>query len=391
MRDRNRSALRAAAIALLAGALGAQAWATEPDTQTTRAIMREVFQALRTTLPASLDEQRFADPEASAEIRASLETLARHSERLAAHGAGAGEDFGFLSRSLARDAREIEQRYASGYPAEARFLLHGIVETCAACHARLPDPEDARLPTRLLDEQTQAGLELPERATLAIATRQFDRALEVLETMLADPDYDAGSIELMGQLEDYLEICLQVKADPQRPARALTAFAKRPDVRPGLREKLKRWNADLTGLATRGPVEGLPAARELVQLAEATTPHLGERAEVVRYVAAAGALHRFLASLEPGDPRAAEAYYWLGVIESRIGRSFWLSQTEAYLEAAIRLAPAAPLAEEAFAVLEEFVVLGYTGSSGEHVPPEIRGWLDELERLIASSREGDRA
>ena len=377
-------------IAAVSSVLALTASASEPDEAATRVIMREVFIALQASLPASLDEEQFGDPERRAELGAALDTLARHAGRLAIHGSGAGaEDFAFLSRSLARDAREVERRFAAGHPSEARFLLHGIVETCAACHSRLPDPDDAQLPARLLGPDQVSGLALPERAALAAATRQFDSALESLEAMLGDTDYDASTIEITGQLEDYLEICLHVKGDPERPARALRAFAAREDVRPSLRQKLERWTSDLDELAGGGPVEGLAAARALVERAEAVTPHLGERAEVVRYVAASGALHRFLAELAPGDPRAPEAYYWLGVIESRIGRSFWVSQTEGYLEASIRLAPAGPLADDAYALLEEFVVFGYTGSGGEHVPPEIRGWLDELARLIAVSREND--
>ena len=106
---------------------------------------------------------------------------------------------------------------------------------------------------------------------------------------------------------------------------------------------------------------------------------------------ASGALHRYVASQTDGGPSTAEAYYWLGVIESRIGRSFWLSQTEPYYEAAIRLAPGEPIAKQAYANLEEFVVGGYTGSSGEHVPPDVKAWLGELERLVRTTQAEDRS
>ena len=114
-------------------------------------------------------------------------------------------------------------------------------------------------------------------------------------------------------------------------------------------------------------------------------------AGVHHHLAASGALQRYVASLHDGDRRAAEAYYWLGVIESRVGRSFWLSQTEPYLEAAIRLAPDQPIAELAYSRLEEFVVGGYTGSSGEHVPPDVKAWLEELQQLIRRTRGEDRS
>ena len=109
---------------------------------------------------------------------------------------------------------------------------------------------------------------------------------------------------------------------------------------------------------------------------------------MVRYQAASGVLHRFVATAPSSDRRTADAYRWLGVIESRIGRTFGLSQTEPYLEAAIRLAPGDPVAKESYALLEEFVSGGHTGSSGEHVPPDVRSWLDELRKLAWQAPAG---
>jgi hypothetical protein len=137
-------------------------------------------------------------------------------------------------------------------------------------------------------------------------------------------------------------------------------------------------------------VEGLEAGRKLAQETVAASDKGGEHALLVRYDVASGALLRYVASVPDGDRRAAEAYYWLGVIESRVGRSFWLSQTEPYLEAAIRLAPGDPLAGKAYALLEEFVVGSYTGSSGQHVPPDVKTWLAELARLAPQRSHGAR-
>jgi tetratricopeptide (TPR) repeat protein len=378
-----RAAFAAVTVALLAAA---PIRAEEPNPAQTREIMREVFVALQRVLPASLDERRFADPALRPEILAALKTLSRHAERLAVHGSGGGASFVFLSGSLAREAREIERRYAAGRFREAQFELHEFTENCVACHSRLPDQKDAELSSRFMDQAEIDALPLPERAQLAMATRQFERALAAHEAMLTSPEFDVSSIDLLGYLDDYLEVCVRVKNDFERPARALEAFAKRGGVRQGVRDDVKHWVADLRELRARGPIEGLAAGRRLVEEAERASQRLEARALLVRYQAASGTLHRFVASLPERDPRAAEAYYWLGVIESRVGRSFWLSQTEPYLEAAIRLAPGDPLAEKAYTLLEEFVVSGYTGSSGDHIPEDVKAWLDDLARLIATTK-----
>jgi hypothetical protein len=362
--------------------------AEEPDVAQTRAIMGEVFEALQRLLPLSLDEKRFADPAQRAEIQTALATLSRNAGRLSAHGAGRNESFSFLSRSLARDAKEIERRFGAGRLREARFEIHELTENCVACHSRLPDPQDSALASRFMAEADVAALPLPERARLAMATRQFEQALAAQEAMLASPGFDADSLDLDGYLDDYLEVCVRVKGAFERPARSLEAFAKRPDLRAHLRSDVMRWVADLRDLARRGPIEGFAAGRRMAEEAEAAAANGPDRALLVRFQAASGALHRFVAAAPAGDPHIAEAYYWLGVIESRIGRSFALSQTEPNLEAAIRLAPGSPVAERAYRLLEESVAAGYSGSSGAHVPAETRKRLDELKGL-ASRAPGD--
>lgn len=362
--------------------------AAEPDTAETRRIMQEVFGALKHVLPLSLDEQRFADPARRASIRESLTILSRNAGKLSGHGAGHGESFQFLSASLAREAAEIERRFAAGRFREAQFELHEFTENCVACHSRLPDPEDAQLASRFMDDAQIAALPLPERAQIAMATRQFERALAAQEAMLTSREFDVGSIDLLGYLDDYIEVCVRVKRDFERPARALEAFAKRPDLRASLKSDVSQWVTDLRAYAARPAVEGLEAGRKLAQETEAAAEKGGEHAMLVRYEIASGALLRYVALLPDGDSRAAEAYYWLGVIESRVGRSFWLSQTEPYLEAAIRLAPGSPFAAKAYPLLEEFVVGGYTGSSGEHVPADVKSWLAELKQI--ATRPGAR-
>jgi hypothetical protein len=76
------------------------------------------------------------------------------------------------------------------------------------------------------------------------------------------------------------------------------------------------------------------------------------------------------------------------VVESRIGRSFWLSQTEFFLEQAIVLAPQTPFANDAYELLEQFLASSYTGNDGSEMPPEVRARLDESRGRIRRA-QGD--
>jgi hypothetical protein len=181
---------------------------------------------------------------------------------------------------------------------------------------------------------------------------------------------------------------VRVQNDPARALRTFSALAKRKDLPPALRENVAAWIASLRELQRRS-ASGPPLAQARALLAEAqdTARHPDDRSALVLYLAASGILYR-MTDGEPSRPELGEACYLLGVIESRIGRSFWLSQTEFFLEQAIRLAPQRPFANDALELLEEFLISGNTGAEGSEVPPEVRARLDELRGLVRRAQGG---
>jgi len=372
-------------IVLLGGLLAAavaRASSDDAASREPRATMGEIFRALAEVLPASLDEGRFADPAQREAILSALTKLAAAGSKLEAHGRSRDAGFGFLSRSLARDTEEIRRRYADGRSEEARFLLHEITQDCVACHSRLPSQRDASLGRRLMSEERVAALPLDERARLEFATRQFERAQETNEALLASPDYTASDLDLTGVLDEYLELCLRVRRDFERPARTLERFAARADVPERLRVRVGRWVASLREIASRKrAATPLAEANALLAVAQGRARFPDERDALVYDLAASGELHRFTDVTAPG-PDVALAFFQLGEIESRVGRSFWLSQTEVYLETSIRMAPGAPFAPQALAQLREFLVSGYTGSGGRQVPADVQMRLAELRDLV---------
>src|SRR5262245_42157027 len=353
----------------------------------TRATMGKIVDSLVFVLPLATSDERFADPAQRQAIQAALDALAVEGARVEGHGRGRDPGFGFLARSLARDTEEIRRRFAAGRSAEARFLLLEVSDDCAACHSRLPDAREHPV-GRLADDPRVAALAPEERVSLDVATRQFDRALAGYEALFADPARSPADFDLEGQIDGYLEVAIRVQDDPQRALRTLSALAARKDLPPALRENVAAWITSLRALPAR-PAGGPPLeqARALVEQAQDRSRHPDDRSALVVYLTASGILYR-LSAADPSRPELAEACYLLGVIESRIGRSFWLSQTEFFLEQAIRLAPQKPFASDALELLEEFLVSGAGSAQGHGPSPEQRTRLDELRALVRRAQGG---
>jgi len=375
----------AAVLAILAVGLGAPSARADGDDAETRKTMAQVYDAMKYLLPLSFEEARFADPARQDKIRAALAKLAESSGRLESHAGEHDAAFSYLSRSMANDARDIRERFEQGHVLEARFLVQTLAETCVACHSRLPADRDVLRGDNFVDSKALAELPLASRAKVAYATHRFERALELYEQLFASPDASPNDFDLDGAIDDYLELCIRVRRDLQRPDATLARLAKRRDLTDRLRGEIAHWRASLEELQKRKRSDGtLIEARRLVAKAENPQRFGDEREALVVYLEASGILHRAVAKGDLEGTDLAEAYYLLGLIETRIGRSFWLSQAEAFLETAIRTAPGTRVAEQAYAVLEDFLIAGFSGSGGTDVPPDVAAKLDEL--LVLASR-----
>jgi tetratricopeptide (TPR) repeat protein len=371
-----RRALVFALMLAVVGALGA----TEAGREATRAAMRKIFADMRVLLPLSASTQRFGAPESQETIRTALRDLSAHAAALSSHVGPDDPRFRHLGSTLARDARDALWTYENGQPETAQFLIHQLTESCVSCHSRLPSG-DSPLAEGFLAKGALAGLSPQERAGLQLATRRFGEALVTYESILASPQYSPAA--LLDPITDYLIISVRVKQEPERAIPVFEAFAKRPDLWRYLRLDVAYWIASLRRL---GPLVGeapdLAGARALLEEARREIRFPADRRALVHYVVASSILHRYVEANTGSRKQVAEAYYLLGIIESRIGRNEWVSQAGALLEASIRLAPKAPFAETAYAILEEETLLDYGGALGEALPPDVAANLKELRNLI---------
>lgn len=355
--------------------------AAEASAEDTRARMGQIFESMQVLLPLSVSDAAFAAPETRARVLKALETLASNADRLAQHAREDDAGRRYLGRSLGDDARRALERYREGRTTDAAYLVQQASENCVACHTKLQSPGDSPLAAGFVDRSELGRLPLRERTRLLVATRQFDEAQSALEELLADPAIPATGLTPF--LTDYLVVSIRVKNDYERPVRTLEKFAQRPDLWVRLREDVRQWIRSLQALGPqRDRPPELATARKRIDEARAIVPYPADHAGLVEYVAASSILHRFLDAKPASTRDAAEAWYLLGVSESETTRGFWVSQADVYLETAIRTDPKSPSAEKAYALLEEAVIQGYSGSSGTNVPEAESARLAELRRLI---------
>jgi hypothetical protein len=190
----------------------------------------------------------------------------------------------------------------------------------------------------------------------------------------------------MAFLEDYLRIVIRVHREFPRAIKALEAFQKRPDVPRYLRQHLTTWVETLKSLQEdKSGGDELGYAEKLIQQGQQRNRFLADRQGLIYFAVASSDLHRYVSRDSKSPSQLAEAYYLLGVTDSYIPRSSWISETEFFLEQAIRLAPKSPVAKNAYSFLEEYIMMGVTGSDYSEFSSNLYPQLNELRRLIEGS------
>lgn len=368
------------------------AFADEPyDRAATRATMREIFDSLRVLLPLAVDSGAFADPARAETIERGLERIASQAALLGSHSRGFDAGGRYLGRSLERDSTRALREYQQGRYEISAFFVEQMTGACVGCHARLP-AADADLARSFAEAPELAPLDVLERARLQVATRRFDDALASFEQAFAAPDQHVAV--LLGPLTDYLTVCVRVKDDLRRPVSTLEAMAARPEAWTQLRSDLRAWSADLKRFSLPGErPESLADARAALRQARSRALYPSDRRPLVEYLVASAALHRYVSQQREPSPELAEAYYLLGLAEIRIGPDLWVSPAHYFLENAVRVAPQTVYAEQAYALLEDETIAGFTGSAGVMVPADVQVHLEELRGLLkhapASPEEED--
>jgi hypothetical protein len=355
-----------------------------------RPTMREVFEQMKILIPLSLDEATWADPEAQPRIKGALDRLENAASVLEIHGRNREAGFNELALNLERDLREVREHYRIGAFEEARFFLTGSLQSCVACHVRLPSERTFAFADQLVGQVEIQALDPRERAWLYVTVRRFDSALASWEALMADPKLTPAELDAGGVLVDYLNVALRVRTDIPRAKKALASLAARKDIPVYLSERIASWRGALDRL---DPATFRPNAPKALEHGAALAIEAGQVAQgpfgrdgLIQDLASASLLVRWLE--EDRARRSSEtrnpAYYWLGVVEARSLDGFWVNLSERHLESAIRADPKGPYAKKAYARLEETQFLGYGGASGNDLPADVVTNLRELRELIQS-------
>lgn len=263
-------------------------------------------------------------------------------------------------------------------------LVHGIASACAGCHTQ--DDKAQVLSFGKLAPDTADPL---QNARFRYITRDYSGALKLYDDYLDAQPRLAYNGPILDALEGELTILAQVFRDPQRGAKHFRARLDRSggSMSRQMRKDIQAWIKGFEEIQKAGVKAFEPSFAELEGwsrqyiLKHEGIPIVTEEKEKVVYLWLRGLLHEYVQA-HPQDARMPELLYWLAISDRVLDYNFYYSLADLYLKECIVRYPAMDAAEDCYAEYERYVEFAYSGSSGPHVPAEVRDQLILLREVL---------
>lgn len=366
-------------ILLVAGFLSSPTLAEKTDNAKWRTTMRELSKALSETIPYLYPDPSLDEKNLTKKVR-KIYDLTQTLDVKTAHAMKVPDADPILPYMASMFRQEIERAYLSiqdGHVEYGKGVLRSSVSYCITCHTR--SKTGAQFPVLSAFEKPLARASWIEKLEFQTASRQYDAVLNEVMGQLKNPGpVGISAIDLERGARMALSILVRLNKDPDRAMMLANAMGVSPAATVSMKEAAKVWAKDIRVWQDererkfKGADEILAEARTLSAGTNSRTEHTE-----VRHLRATALLHDFLQS-SPPDVQAAEALYLTGRSYNELGEIGMWSLHEFYYVACIDKVPHSALAEACFKAYDQSMVLGYSGSSGLHLPKAIREHLTRL-------------
>lgn len=295
----------------------------------------------------------------------------------------------YLASLLNSDIERAYQSLQEGHTEYAKSVVRSSVSYCIACHTR--NDGGVHFPVLQAFTEPLKRASWIERIEFQAASRQFDTVLsEVMGQLEKSEKLGVNGMDLENASRIALSILVRVKKDPVRATFLTKAIEKSPAATFSLKESARVWQKDIAAWAAEKDksfstdAEMMTEARRLLRTTEKDEAPGFAHAEV-GFLRTSVLMHEMLKRF-PKSEFTAEAFYMIGLAYDSLRELGLWSLHEMYFMACIKKVPHTDLSERCFAKYRESVTLGYTGSSGVHIPSAVRKHLDNVHAMAKKEK-----
>lgn len=330
--------------------------------------MKNLQKILSEVEPFLFNTKEFNDPSNQVFIGKRIQLLAAESKNISHNPTLVNRDptVRFVASQFSQNLYRANEAFKSGRVEYARYEVMKVTNACIQCHTRMQQGPEFSF-TR--NESFLKKLPVLDQAEFLIASRNYNQAYELLLKSLSTDQRGSVQFWQLDRMANLaLQIAVQYEQSPDKALQVVTAIESSKQIPISLRDRAREWKSEILGWKSEGQKKvSLSTLQQLVR------KNKSEIAAMRAIPSLLSLLSSDLASDEYGEALllTGESYEILSHISH-------MALHENYYESCIRNSPHTKTARTCHKNLVRSVGLGYSGSSGIHIPLNIEIWLDQL-------------
>lgn len=351
--------------------------------------MDQMLQEIFTLKPFIVSEEDYRNPKNAPLIEKSLQNMVALSEKISHEGKIRDSGFSVSSKAMTQQLKEAEIVYRVGSKDYSLWMLRSTLATCMSCHTQLPSSS-----TKFEFMNKDKFLAKPfDEAEFLFIVRNFDKAVPVYEDLLVTHPQKDPSVEHAEQaLSRLTYYYVRVKRDLDGFLSSLGKVLKNEKLPSFLKERIQGLQAAATKIKNQPYPEFTDKQdRDLRRFAEKNLKkELSGDFEMtperdIAYLRISSVLYKYLDQY-PQTKLKPEILYWLSFCERRYQEKAFYSLPELYLKQCLQDYPKSKIAPSCLKEYTELVEMAYTGSSGTHIPADVKRELEDYRRQIPGAK-----
>ena len=341
--------------------------------QTLTGPMKQVYDAFVTLQPYLADAKSFNNKDNSDEIFALLKELRSNFHSVESFKTKYNRQPGFKqSLSVITDVlSDSYNRFAEGKKDYALWRLRAVSNNCFSCHSTY------NVELKFQDDRDPALLSDSDRADFYLATRQSDKAKEILLKLIADPAHEARR---MATIRKWLVLETRTNESPAAALSLLAKFQENLTFPQSDKEDISQWIASLKRWSNEKPTtkNSVDNAANLIKHAAKSDGMFLRSVDEIAFLRATAMLHALLSKEILPPQERSRALLLLGYSYAKLPLFFIDELPEIYLQQCIDEFPGSENARESYRIYKDKIELDFTGSAGTEIPSDIIVRLKEL-------------
>jgi hypothetical protein len=349
--------------------------------------MNKAFNALSDLIPYITDSDKFMQKENESYIKGKITDL-QTAFKNAKHDVLIKEDLFAPSYKLINEnISDSLIAFKEGKKEYAHWRLKETTSLCMDCHTRMPPTHPSSFQSGELTIDKTKFDDVYNLGIAQLIVRNYVEAKQSFTRSIQDRIIKKSTFNIILPFKQLLLIDTKVLKSPENLEKELTRYLDNKEMPVSVKNTLRSWVGRLQAWKTNKYVKaGLQSEtdvanfikKELVPLKPQPSYEAGRDVDLLF---ASGLLSNYLFE-NPTSKMAPEIGYWIGWSEKHLKRENFFGSGDLFLKQCIRRYPTNPIAKKCLSEYEESINFEFSGSSGTHIPDDVKKELEDLKSLL---------